>query len=132
MGCARIDAVTNTARILLCAYFTVKLEMDFVIFLDFVIFAADYVVDGFQPINHGFSGEFHPQFLDHAKRSGVGRIGAGVDILSPQILETVSQNRSGGLRRNSLPPMQRRDAVKDFNFARGAAVFSEMSQSAEA
>src|SRR5262249_22920350 len=111
MGCARIDAVTNTARILLCAYFTVKLEMDFVIFLDFVIFAAHYVVDGFQPIDHGFSSEFHSQFLDHAEGSGVGRVGAGVDIRRPELLETVLQNRSGGFRRDSLPPMLRRDAV---------------------
>src|SRR4030095_1545973 len=48
------------------------------------------------------------------------------------LLETVTQNRPGGLSRNAFPPMPWRDAVKDFDFARFCAVFSEMAQSAEA
>src|SRR5262245_35791907 len=83
-------------------------------------------------MDQGFSSEFHSQLLDHTKRSGVGWVGAGVDIHQLEILETVSQNRSGGLRRDSLPPMRRRDAVKNFDFARDAAVFSKMAQSGEA
>src|SRR5262245_59408094 len=47
------------------------------------------------------------------------------------LLETVMQNRPGGLSRNASSPMLRRDAIKDFNFARDAAVFSETAQSAD-
>src|SRR5262245_30661886 len=48
------------------------------------------------------------------------------------LLDTVTQNRMGGLSRNAFPPTLRRDSIKDFNFARDAAVFREMAQSAEA
>jgi hypothetical protein len=45
----------------------------------FVIVTAHHVIDGFHAIDQGLSGELHSHLLDHANRSGVGRVGAGVD-----------------------------------------------------
>lgn len=66
LGCARIGAVTNTARILLNVQFTVKLEMDF------VIIAAHHVVDGFHTVDHDLPSEHHSQPLNHAKEAALG------------------------------------------------------------
>jgi hypothetical protein len=95
--------------------------------MDFVVVSAYRVVDYVYAVDHDLPGELHSQLLDHAKRSGIGRVGAGVDARQHAILETVTQSRPGGFSRNSLPPMFRRDAVKDFDFARDAAVFGEMA-----